>query len=137
MKTTQFANSVRSHSVRSLKEKTSGTDGISGVLMSVLPASVHSQNTWNGRERTGTDGTSKPKTGLFFHSIGADGEIENQGHLLELTSNGFGKAQLFEWFFGEPSTIICVTPDYLATCIFYTGASAMNAAYAASEVPHD
>lgn len=80
---------------------------------------------------------AKPKTGLFFHSIGPDGQIQNQGHLLALTSDGYGRAQLFEWFFGEPSTIIRVTPDYLAACIFYTSAAAMNAAYAASEVRDD
>lgn len=81
--------------------------------------------------------TSNPKTGLFFHWRDESGDIQNQGCLLKLNAAGYGRAQLFEWFFGEPSTVIEVTPDYLRACVFYTSCKAMNAAYAASEVPHD
>ena len=112
------------------KEKQVGTDGIKEILMSVLPVSVHSRNAGNGRERTGTD---ELKPGMFFHSLDAAGRVEHQGFLLVLTAAGFGRAQLFEWFWGDPSIEIDVNPDYLRNCIFYASCTAMNAAYAAME----
>lgn len=77
------------------------------------------------------------KQGMFFHSFDAEGEIEHQGHLLVLSSKGFGRAQLFEWFWGDPSTVIEVTPDYLRNCIFYASCTAMNAAYERMEAGHE
>jgi len=85
------------------------------------------------RVRTGTDGI---KAGLFFHWFN-NGRIENQGHLLALNESGRGRAQLFEWFWGEPSKVIEVTPDYLSACVFYTTCDAMNKAYARWEASHD
>jgi hypothetical protein len=32
-----------------------GTDGINGALIPATPGSVHSENTWNAREWSGTD----------------------------------------------------------------------------------
>jgi len=107
-----------------------GTSGIKEILMSASPCSGHSQNAGNDRERPGTtELTTKPRQGMFFHWCNTAGDIEKQGHLLSLGANGHGTAQLFEWFFGEPSTVIEVAPDYLRTCIFYASATAMNAAY--------
>jgi hypothetical protein len=40
------------------KENHLGTDGINEILISAAPFSVHSQNAWNRRERTGTNGLS-------------------------------------------------------------------------------
>ena len=74
--------------------------------------------------------------GMWFHSFGADSEIEHQGHLLVLNKKGFGRAQLFEWFWGEPSKVITVTPAYLRACVFYTTCDAMNKAYAQWEAAH-
>lgn len=75
------------------------------------------------------------EAGLFFHWCD-HGEIEHQGHLLALTKNGYGRAQLFEWFWGEPSQVIEVTPEYLSACVFYTTCDAMNQAYARWEATH-
>lgn len=131
-------NSDRSENPIVPKEKTSGTNGINRILMSVHPISVHSENTRNRREQTGMiDLSTKPKQGMFFHSFDADGEVEHQGHLLALSAKGYGRAQLFEWFWGEPSKVIEVTPDYLRNCVFYASATAMNAAYAQWEASHD
>lgn len=120
------------------KENTVGTNGINEVLIPVLPVSVHSQNTGNGRERTGTnENSTKPKPGMFFHWCDESGDVENQGQLLTLGADGHGTARMFEWFTGSPSDVIRVTPDYLRNCIFYTSAAAMNAAYDQWEADHD
>jgi hypothetical protein len=78
----------------------------------------------------------KPTKGVCFHWY-ENGAIQHQGYLLALNSKGYGKAQLFEWFLGQPSDVIEVTPDYLRDCVFYTSDKAMNAAYVASEVQDD
>jgi len=70
----------------------------------------------------------KVEAGLFFHWFEA-GEIEEQGHLLELNADGIGLAQMFEWFTGAPERVKPVTPAYLAGCVFYTSAAAMREAY--------
>ena len=66
---------------------------------------------------------------LFFHSFNAEGHVEYQGYLLSLNSDGTGKAQLFEWFMGEPSSKTVFTRAFLEQCVFYTTNEAMNAAY--------
>lgn len=120
------------------KENNLRTDGINEILIPVLPVFVCSKNTENRREQTGTDGISaNPKQGMFFHSFDADGEVAHQGCLLELTPAGYGRVQFFEWFWGQPSKVIEVAPDYLSACIFYTSAAAMNAAYEQWETDHD
>lgn len=125
----------RSFPFRSFPKKNMlGTGGINEILMSDLPYSGHSQNAGNGRERPGT---GELKQGMFFHSIDAQGKVKHQGHLLVLSAAGFGRAQLFEWFWGAPSTVIEVTPDYLSACVFYTSAAAMNAAYERWETAHE
>lgn len=112
------------------KEKTLGMGGIKEILMSTPTLSLVPGTSGNGWERVGM-GELKP--GLFFHSLDAAGRVEHQGFLLVLTAAGFGRAQLFEWFWGDPSIEIDVNPDYLRNCIFYASCTAMNAAYAAME----
>lgn len=65
---------------------------------------------------------------LFFHSW-LDGEIEYQGYLFLLRKNGTGRAQLFEWFFGDESRETDVTPSFLSRCTFYDSNAAFKAAY--------
>jgi hypothetical protein len=56
---TMLSSKFRSFPFRSFpKENMLGTDGINEILISVLPVSVHSKNTWNRREQTGTNGFS-------------------------------------------------------------------------------
>ena len=130
-------NSVRAQFRSFPRENQLGTDGINSILISDRPVSVHSRNTGNARERTGTDELTKAKQGMFFHSLNDDGTVNHQGCLLALTAAGFGRAQLFEWFWGEPSTVIKVDPDYLCTCVFYASAAAMNIAYERWEADHE
>ena len=116
------------------KENSMGTGGMNEIFISTPPLSHGPGMHGNGWERVGT---GEPKQGMFFHSIDAQGKVKHQGHLLALTAAGFGRAQLFEWFWGEPSTVIEVTPDYLSACVFYTNAAAMNAAYERWEAGND
>lgn len=74
---------------------------------------------------------AEPKRGMFFHWCNPAGAIVNQGEITALQKTGYGRAQLFEWVLGEPSTVIKLTPGYLRSCIFYPSAGAMNAAYEA------
>lgn len=108
------------------KENTLGMDGMNEIFISSPHRAIHAGDVGHDWEWMGMD---EPKQGMFFHSFDADGRVEHQGCLLVLTAAGFGRAQLFEWFWGEPSTEIEATPDYLRTCIFYASAAAMNAAY--------
>ncbi len=71
---------------------------------------------------------NQPMQGQFFHWVGPDGDIENQGKILRISKTG-ATIQLFEWFFGLPSTIIKVKPDYLESCNFYSTVEAMDDAY--------
>lgn len=111
-----------------------GTGGMDSISMSTPALSLIPGMHGNGWERVGM---GEPKQGLFFHSMNDDGTVNHQGHLLVLTAAGFGRAQLFEWFWGEPSTVIQVTPDYLRRCVFYASAAAMNAAYERWEARND
>ncbi len=133
------SNSGRSQFRSFPKENSLGTGGIQLKIESALPVSGHSQIIGNGREWAGTsEHLTKPSKGLFFHWCDAEGAIENQGYLLSISASGSGTAQLFEWFMGEPSRVIEVTPDYLRACIFYASDKAMNAAYEAYlEAGHD
>ena len=115
------------------KENNLGMDGMDEISISNPHLFNHSQNAGNDWERLGMDGSLKPRKGLFFHSLDAAGRVEHQGFLLVLTAAGFGRAQLFEWFWGDPSIEIDVNPDYLRNCIFYVSCTTMNAAYAAME----
>ncbi len=115
------------------KENSMGTGGMDSISMSTPALSLIPGMHGNGWERVGT---GEIKAGLFFHWFN-DGQIENQGHLLALNAGGHGTAQLFEWFWGEPSKVIEVTPAYLSACTFYTTCDAMNQAYAKWEAAHD
>ncbi len=119
------------------KEINTGLIGLDSISKSKSSKSKQSGNTGTDWERLGLIESFKPRKGMFFHSLDADGEVENQGHLLALTAKGYGRAQLFEWFFGEPSRVIDVDPDYLRCCIFYTSCAAMNAAYERLEAKHE
>ena len=128
------SNSTRSHSTRSLKRKKVGTGGKNQDFSTSAPIPCIPGTGGNEWERVGTgELKQKPKQGMFFHQFDAEGKVNHQGHLLELNSKGHGRAQLFEWFWGDPSDVIEVNPDYLKACVFYPSCSAMNAAYAAIE----
>jgi len=112
------------------KENTSGMDGMNEIFMSYPHLAIHAGDSGHDWAWMGMDEKlTKPSKGLFFHWCDDDGAIENQGCLLSIGENGSGTAQLFEWFFGEPSRVIEVSPEYLRACVFYTSAKAMNAAY--------
>lgn len=120
------------------KENMLGTSGINEFIPTSSPIPKFSGTHGNEWEWVGTCESLKPRKGLFFHSFnGDDGSINHQGHLLALNSKGYGRAQLFEWFWGEPSRVIDVTPDYLRNCVFYADCAAMNAAYERWEACHE
>jgi hypothetical protein len=65
---------------------------------------------------------------LFFHAW-RDGEIEWQGFIYYLRSDGTGMAQLYDWFMGAESERIVFTKSFLERCSFYTTDWAMRNAH--------
>ena len=72
----------------------------------------------------------KSLVGLWFHSKSKeDGEIEWQGCVDRLLSNGDYVVQLFEWFGGSPAEQKCVSLDSMRLWNFYPTAKDMRMAW--------
>jgi hypothetical protein len=65
----------------------------------------------------------------FFHYY-ADGEIQYQGQILELTKNKSGKVNFFDWIAGfTMEEYHWVTRNYFDDCVFFDSDFQMNQAY--------
>lgn len=70
-----------------------------------------------------------PLVGRGFHSVNEDGEIRNQGVVVEKIESGWYLVRLFDWLLGQPCSERLVNFAEMKSFIFYENCEQMRDAY--------